>query len=433
MSVDGTSDHILPHDDTPGDVALGDFASESDVGDALGTQGWTVAEVTARQTWSGPWGWCRGFDVRVAERPAGAPGDGANNRPSTGVTRVWAARLGDDAPESTMRVEGRAGVYGLWVHPNDPALPGLAAASTVGALSDLLGRGVGPAGHRADEPLDQRVVEIIALEPLQRAVVRIGAPGRCVYVKVLPPATVSGAVDALVDAHRRVGEAGVPTADVVAVDPGRGLVVLSEVPGTSLAEHLEQGRAVPSPGAVAELVTRIAGIDIDRPSPTTALAISTPPALTRIGREVPTLAARCVELAEFLDGAAPPAEVMCTIHGDLHDRQLLVNDGLGLGVVDLDDLGRGDLLDDLGRLIAHVAVRALTHPRQSDPIQRYVRRLIDAVAERADETALRQRAAMAMVGLAAASLRLEPDARPLSPTTFLDAAHSLIDGRPLPD
>ncbi len=242
----------------------------------------------------------------------------------------WVGQVDGEAPEGSHVVPTQLGDMGVWRHPNDPALPGLRIAVAPGALRQTL-TSIAP-GVDADS------VDIVTLEPLQRATVRIGDVGRAVYVKVLPPWRVA----TVADAHRRADTEGLPTPPLLHADVEHGLLVLGELPGRPLAEHLELGRPVPDADQIWDLVERVAA------------ALGT--------------------------------------HGDLHDRQILVDEsGHVTGLVDLDDAGEGDVLDDLADLIAHVTARRTTHTRQQDPITRYIDELLSTFARHVDIGELHRR------------------------------------------
>ena len=227
---------------------------------------------------------------------------------------LWVAQIDGSAPEGTFVATTEVGDMGVWRHPNDPALPGLRTAVTSGALDSILAAIV--------PTVDTDVVDMITLQPLQRATLRIGRPDDAVYVKVVPP----WRAERVVDNHRRARSGGVPAPDVLTVDTELGLIVLSALPGRTFAEHLEEGLPVPTAREVCDLIEEIADSVIT--------------------------------------------------HGDLHDRQILLDEnGHITGVVDFDDAGDGELIDDLARLLAHIGMRAASHPEMSDRVDRVTRNL----------------------------------------------------------
>lgn len=266
--------------------------------------------------------------LRDAHTDAARPWASFESVGSTDV--VWVAQMDGSAPEGTLAVSTEFGEMGVWRHPNDPALPGLRMAVTPGALDSILAEIV--------PTVDAQVVEMITNQPLQRATVRIGRPDDAVFVKVVPP----WRVERVADNHRRARAGGVLAPDVLHVDPALGLVVLSALPGRTFAEHLEEGLPIPTAAEIWE-------------------------AIMTIRKAVIT-------------------------HGDLHDRQLLLDDhGHITGVVDFDDAGDGELLDDLARLIAHVRMRAIDHPAQGPRINGIARDLVTTFCRHVDREMLNER------------------------------------------
>nr|MBA3329220.1 phosphotransferase [Solirubrobacterales bacterium] len=53
------------------------------------------------------------------------------------------------------------------------------------------------------------------------------------------------------------------------------------------------------------------------------------------------------------------AGALVTVHRDLHDKQLLVDDEGAVGILDFDTLATGEAALDLGNLVVHLELRAL--------------------------------------------------------------------------
>ena len=58
--------------------------------------------------------------------------------------------------------------------------------------------------------------------------------------------------------------------------------------------------------------------------------------------------------------AALPQRDRGVVHGDLHEGQLIVEGGRITGLLDIDDMGIGDLVDDVAVMIGHLRYRAGT-------------------------------------------------------------------------
>ncbi|MBX9244935.1 aminoglycoside phosphotransferase family protein, partial [Actinotalea ferrariae] len=85
----------------------------------------------------------------------------------------------------------------VWRFPADPALPGLADATSPAAVAAMLD--VAP--HDVE-------LQLVTYRPLRRAVVRVRTPGRTAYLKVVRPHTAAD----LVRRHALLLDAGLPAA-----------------------------------------------------------------------------------------------------------------------------------------------------------------------------------------------------------------------------
>lgn len=301
---------------------------------------------------------------------------------------VWAAHVGGGAPPQTLVVDTDRGDVGVWRYPNDPALPGLPQAVVPGALRWLVAA--------ASAPIDARQVQVISLDPMRRAVVRVGSVGQAVYVKVLPP----DRLDEVVSIHRIVAEHHVTCPRVLAVDHVLGLMVLSEHPGVTVADYLPHEQLLPHPTDVWALLSQLSHTAIGRATPSPTLAASLRRSHRLVTSMVPSLTGRVTDLVGRLDRHDTPGP-RTVIHGDLHDRQLLVDPTTGrMGLVDLDDVGVGDLSDDLGRLLAHLSARAVMTPGHRVAVDAVVERWFREFSRHVDPTALRHRTASGVLGLA---------------------------------
>lgn len=358
-----------------------------------------------------------GSDVRVRVE-VNLPGVGGN------VVRqvAWVAQIDGAAPAGTHRVRIPAGEFGVWWYPDDPRLPGLGRAVAAGGLGDLV-----PAG------VDPWAVEVMSIVPLHQAVVRIGRTaggagepddgvGTMVFVRVVPPDSVASVVDVL----QRCRTAGVAVPEVVAVDGADGIVVTAALPGVTLRDRLIEDGPLPDAGQLWAMVERLGEVDIVERSP----AISLPSSIDRYTRRLLSVAGspdtRIGALADRLRrfDARPRTAV---IHGDLHDAQLLVDpDGAVAGVVDLEDLGIGDQLDDLGRLLAHVLMRGFVGEISEAKATAVTEAWLAGFAGHVDVDQLRHRTAVALLWLAPGPLRTGHLRGDRAMTRALEAAELLV-------
>jgi len=245
----------------------------------------------------------------------------------------WTASTGGGHPRVAIGEDDR------WtdVDPqSDPRLPGLPAALRRGRL--------------------------VAHRPGRRAVVHSGTS----YLKVLPPKRV----DAFVDRLAIVGPLLPPplrAPRVLGVERSLGIVEIESMPGTPFHDLLIGADRAARDAAIefaARLVLALADVDvdvstIDLPG---ATAGGEPRAwTTAISRLHPSLAivnGPLVERLETLLERQQGDDVRSLVHGDLHDRNLLLHGEQGV-LIDLDSMGIGDPAVDVGNLAAHLVLRAL--------------------------------------------------------------------------
>ncbi len=323
------------------------------------------------------------------------------------------ARRDDGRPEPVVvTTEHRRGSpMRVWAFPDDPSLPGLAAASEI----------PGPP-------------EVLRYRPRRRAVLRSHHPaGGIVYTKVLPPTRAQRALRAAQavcpDAHPDLRLA------LPSPTPAPGALHLPTLTGPSLRDLLVSGDPLPAPSRIAGLsrgLTAMAASVGATPlpdSPARARVESASEAAGLAGHLLPDLIPHLDKLVEAVTHGIDwdPADRR-PVHGDLYEAQILVGNNDALGLLDLDDLGVGDPLLDAATLSAHLTVLALGTPAAAARILAYRDALRRAFLTDLDatETALRWREAYAMLLLAATPFRsLRPD-WPSKIRTRIDAATARI-------
>jgi hypothetical protein len=350
----------------------------------------------------------RALIARFLEQTGWAPGAidpvQVSYRPGRSLTVSFdvKAQRGDGPFEVLMlAAECRAGdPVRVWAFPDDPSLPGLAAAAEP------------PAGTGACAP------EVLRYRPRRRAVLRGRLPGgRVRYVKVLPPARAQRTVRAAqaLDPHSRPGlHLALPS-----VGPAPGTVFLAPVGGRSLREPLMAGEPLPSPARLAALFDDLAAMAGGSGGP--ALPASPARARPETAREAAGLTGRLLpdlipQLDKLVESVAQghdrdPGDRR-PVHGDLYEAQILVAGDGTLGLLDLDGLGMGDPLLDAATFSAHLLALALGAPSAANGILSYRQDLRRAFLEALDaaEAALRWREAYALLLLAPTPFRtLRPD------------------------
>ncbi|MEW6155270.1 MAG: aminoglycoside phosphotransferase family protein [Actinomycetota bacterium] len=316
---------------------------------------------------------------------------------------VLVASTGVDVPEGTCVVAGDEYRVAVWTASSDPFLPGLGAVlDPRGARSVLndLGAPAGPvrAALRSYRPGRRAVVE---------AEVEGGAAR--LFVKVLRPSKVEALQrrHALLSAH-------VPVPRSLGWAPDLGLVVLDALPGRSLRDVLAGGAdELPGPGQVVALLDALPPVPPSWPAPVPAAARAREHAQL-IGSVAPGLgqaAHRVADAVEAGEAGEPgdPAgltEGTTTVHGDLHDAQLMVDGPRLLGTVDIDTVGPGRRTDDLANLVGHLATLAAASPAHQRA-HSYGQAVLDVADGLVDPYRLRLATAATVLGLATGPFRVQ--------------------------
>jgi hypothetical protein len=279
----------------------------------------------------------------------------------------------------TVTVECRAGEPdAVWAFPDDPALPGLAAAFDGSIVRRRLRPR--PPGLTA-EPLRYR--------PRRRAVFRYVVDGRTVlFSKVVTPRRGRRLL-ALAHALRH---ADLP----LALPAGRvapGALVLPVLPGASLRNLLLANAALPAPDRVAALsddlhrqCSGVAASNFDRGGTRRQVDAATALGAAQVAaRLLPEFGCTAGRVAEAVIACAEEEEAgdRRIVHGDLYESQVLV-DGDRLGLLDLDDVGPGDPLLDAANFSAHLLVLGTAGPPAAATILQYREELRAAFCRRLD-------------------------------------------------
>ena len=186
---------------------------------------------------------------------------------------------------------------------------------------------------------------------------------------------------------------------------GPGILRLGLLRGASLGSCLRRGRPrAPTPDELLELLDRLDAAAL--PGEPDAGSDARLRRHVRLLRAlVPEESDRLERLSDALSGAARQPTV--TIHGDFHEGNILVGEQGISGLLDVDDAGPGERVEDLGLLVGRVW--SLAHGRAGEPALRYAENLLrrwDAVVDPAE---LRRRVGVALVGRATAPFRNQLD------------------------
>ena len=259
--------------------------------------------------------------------------------------------------------DGRSLEVGVWRWPFDPRLASLTdmvtADSAAARLADLV-----------EPPLS---LEVVAYRPTERCVIRVtGACGTTIYVKVLDTA----AAGAVIERHRRLLAAGVPVPEIVGSDTDAGWLAMAELPGDTLRLRLKaQQPGWPKADEYLALLRRLQAVELADVAPVTPRTVDALGHAAMLGVVLPDQRTRLDRLVEALAGAATAAtgRVGPTVHGDLYEAQVTVDAGRITGLLDIDDAGPGDPLDDVATVLGHLRYRQQTiiERRHRDAVRRY--------------------------------------------------------------
>jgi hypothetical protein len=331
-----------------------------------------------------------------------------NYRPGRRIAVRYHARVvwpGGDASEETLVASARAGrAPEAWRWPDDPRLPGARPATDPEFVRGLLDSG--------DAPAERFELTYRSYWPGRRAVLQARAASgeRVLFVKVVRPS----AIERLHDLHAALAER-LPVARCLGLSRELGVLVLEALPGRTISACLVDPESTPPPpadllGLLLELGEQ-RGLPDAPPRRTTGAKIASHVRLLR--HLLPDEAAALDAFAErYGDERAQPA---VTVHGDFHEEQVLSRDGRVSGLLDVDDVGPGQLVDDLALMVGRVRARAHHGTRGRVRARAYEGKLLAAFATAVDPDELRRRAAGALLGRATAPFRVQsPDWRAAS-------------------
>lgn len=341
-------------------------------------------------------------------------GDGSPRRET-----LYAGTCLDGAPPSTVPVVATIGddrlTAGVWRWPFDPHLPGLERVVTDTATI-LREHGLAVTVSQTD---------VVTYRPLERAVLRVRSSDGTRYVKLLRPVDVP----AVVLRHAVLRGHGVPVPCVEAEDPALGMVVMSELPGPTLRDLIKADSTtwVP-PGAIVELTRRLAAVEADGLAAMRSRLHDGPHHVALLSSVLPGEGRRLELVDERIRAALTRAADRgpAFVHGDLHERQLVVDDGAIAGLLDVDESGLGDPLDDIAVPVAHLRHRALTAPN-GPRIDAFVDDLLVESSRHLAGEDLAAGAAAVLAGLATGPFRAQQEDWPRHVRRVLDAIeHTLV-------
>ena len=310
------------------------------------------------------------------------------------TSTIFAGTTPSGAHVGTLPVEAETGdgvllQVGVWRWPFDPILQGLDDLVIPGRAARLLGEVVGESPR----------IDVVVYRPTERAVVHVSGSRGETYVKVVPPSTRSG----LELRHLTLSEAGIPVARILKTGPG--WLAMTALTGTTLRDRLKQpSSTLLPPDRVADLLDRLAPIRIEGASPVRSRITDAAHHAAMIARVFPTAKDRLDRIVESLGSSANHDEAT-TIHGDLHEAQLVIDDDSVIGLLDIDDAGPGNTLDDIGTFVAHLEYRTLV--TDDLRIGAYAKEMSSVLGRDLEPVDVRRHVAASLVGLATGPFRLQ--------------------------
>ena len=292
-------------------------------------------------------------------------------------------------PIEAVTPDGEPLTVGVWRWPFDPVLGDLGTMVTPHLAQPHLADLVGGDAH----------LDVVAYRPTERAVVRVSGASREIYVKVVP----ASSVDALVGRHDLLARAGLPVPRVLR--HGDGWIAMEALEGTTLRERLKSGsRRLPEPDRYRRLIDTVSAVPLDDATPARSRLDDAPHHAAMLATVLPDLRGRLTEIVDRLT-TAPRPPAFGTVHGDLHEAQLVVDEATITGLLDIDDVGCGDPLDDVGTLVGHLRFRAAS---SADPrVDDYALGVRHALCHGVDDADVDRHIAAVLVGLATGPFRIQ--------------------------
>jgi Phosphotransferase enzyme family len=203
---------------------------------------------------------------------------------------------------------------------------------------------------------------LLVHRPEQRAVVRLAGSPTPTYARVVRPSRLESLLTT-VDRARGVADGAFTTPALLEVDRGSGVGVFESLPGAALHELLgcdEALRQAPAIGrALRTLHAAEARPGTDRHGPDAEARVLWM-WVRRLPRYAASLARPAREAAVSVGEALRPARPvrLAPAHRDLHDKQIFLDGGPSVGLLDFDTLTAAEPALDLGNLLVHLELRA---------------------------------------------------------------------------
>jgi hypothetical protein len=222
---------------------------------------------------------------------------------------------------------------------------------------------------------------LLVHRPEERAVVRLAGSPSPTYARAVRPARLESLVSA-VEHARGVADGAFTTPLLREVDRGSGVGVFESLPGAPLHELLGSDEALSRAPTIGRALRTLHAADVrpeTEPHGPDAEARVLWMWVGRLSRYAASLARPVSEAAAVVADALRPERPVrpAPAHRDLHDKQIFLDGGPSVGLLDFDTLAAAEPALDLANLLVHLELRAL----QGDCDPGWARRMAEGLLE----------------------------------------------------
>ena len=237
--------------------------------------------------------------------------------------------------------------------PDDPDLPGLAAAADPETALDLVKR------HVMCIPPRRICVEVVRYRPGSHAVLRHRLGKARFYARVMQPAAMSG----LLDAAELVAHSNFSVPRIAGRWLDGAVVWTSEIPGENMRQYIRAGKQ-PDPdtllGGLESLWAIPAEAGNGHPFDLAGRYRGARREIKRAGQDHAGIRGELDRAVSTLDPFIQSWQPVGTAHNDFYDDQVLVLPDGRLVLVDYEEAGPGDPMLDVGNFLSHLRWSAMT-------------------------------------------------------------------------
>ncbi|MCY4061166.1 MAG: phosphotransferase [Chloroflexi bacterium] len=250
-------------------------------------------------------------------------------------------------PEYFVAKTNGGGPVELSRYPLDSRLPGLAAAAEPASVIALANE------HVLTMPARRARVQLIRYRPEYRAVLRHRLGQVRLYARVMRPADLPG----FLDTHRVAAHSSFVVPGLAGCWHNGGVLWLTEVRGRDLRRRIRRGRMrdpMPLLDGLASL-WQVSQVGVAIPPFSLKRAYSRAMKSFRHNlRDHADSMHRLNAIADVLEPFVASWRPSSMAHNDFYDDQMLLTEDGDVALVDLEDIGPGDPMLDVGNFLAHL-------------------------------------------------------------------------------